>query len=181
MDRQPKRRVCGFGIRCSLVFFISLAFGCCGFSAVRATIFVSRVSGSSMEPSLHDGEYTVGIRPGWPGLEICRGDIICFNPSAEPDVLYVKRVIGLPGDTVTLKEGRVYINGSGQPINEPYLKETWTVNNGPMYFEVPDGCYLVMGDNRNVSYDSRSWADPYVDYGSIRSKVCFAHKPLFRF
>lgn len=84
-----------------------------------------------------------------------RGDVIVFNP---PEILhskdpFIKRVIGLPGETVQVKNGKVYING--QALAEPYLAEPMNYEYGPV--TVPKGCLFVMGDNRNHSFDSHMW------------------------
>jgi signal peptidase I len=79
-----------------------------------------------------------------------RGDIIIVHPPIDPQKEYVKRLIGLPGDTIEIKNKLVYVNGVA--LNEPYIKETPYYTMGS--FRVPDDSYFVMGDNRNNSFDS---------------------------
>ena len=86
-----------------------------------------------------------------------RGDIVVFDP---PDALnskedYIKRVIGLPGETIEVKNSTVYVNG--EALNEPYLYEAINYEFGPVV--VPEDALFVMGDNRNPSYDSHRWND----------------------
>jgi len=111
-----------------------------------------RVDGSSMEPSLHDGELVVVNRLAYRWSDLTRGDIIVFNFPFDPDRRFIKRLIGLPGDRIMVQDGRLYINNV--PVEEPYIaappvyRGTWTVG--------PDEVF-VLGDNRNNSSDSQNW------------------------
>lgn len=98
-----------------------------------------------------------------------RGDIVVFEAPDTPEEDYIKRVIGLPGETVEVKDGVVSIDGTA--LKEDYLKEPMTGSYGP--FEVPKGCYFMMGDNRNISWDARFWTNKYVKKDKIRGKVLF--------
>ena len=93
---------------------------------------------------------------------------------------YVKRVIGLPGEKVTIEDAKIYINDSETPLKEDYLKETWTEATGPFEFEVPKDSYLVLGDNRNDSYDARYWDHTYVSKDKIIGKAYFIYYPFQR-
>lgn len=130
------------------------------------------VPSSSMEPTLPTKSHFIGWRlPYFFGDPTpARGDIVMFY-SDELDEMLVKRVIGLPGDTVTFANGDVYING--EALEEPYLPGAHiTYQTGETgVFTVPEGCVFVLGDNRTSSYDSRQWSDPYVAVGRIRSKA----------
>jgi signal peptidase I len=89
--------------------------------------------------------------------DIQRGDIVVFDPppaaNSKNDIPFIKRVIGLPGETLSIKKGVVYING--EPLDEPYLSEKPAGAFKP--FVIPDGTVFLMGDNRNNSHDSRFW------------------------
>ncbi len=74
---------------------------------------------------------------------------------------FIKRVIGLPGETVTIRDGKVYINDSTEPLRDDFCRKHRSAISGP--YEVPEGCYFMLGDNRNVSKDSRYWLNPYVE------------------
>jgi len=106
---------------------------------------------SSMAPTLKPGDqYLINLR-AYRRHPPERGDIIVFRPRGE-DAPLVKRVVGLPGETVTLLQGRVYING--QPLREPYLAEE-PIAEWPLQVVVPERAVFVLGDNRNLSEDSR--------------------------
>ena len=107
-----------------------------------------------------------------------RGDIIFFYFPDDESQKYVKRVIGLPGEKVTILEGKVYINDSEVPLDEPYLKEEWIRGAGPYEFIVPEDGYFCMGDNRNSSYDARYWVNTYVMRDKIMGKAICIYYPF---
>ena len=122
------------------------------FLVVNAATGRFRIEGDSMEPNLHNGEYVLIDKISYLLHSLDRGDVIVFTPpNNERD--YIKRVIGLPGDTVEIKDGRVYVNGV--VLDEPYLKSR--INNDMPARMVEKGRYFVLGDNRNNSSDSRSF------------------------
>lgn len=112
-----------------------------------------RIEGSSMEPTLQEGQYLIVNRLSYFLDEPQRGDIIVLHYPNDRSRDFIKRIIGLPGDTVSISNGEVRVNGI--LIDEPYIKDpspnnqTWTVEE--------DG-FFVMGDNRRNSSDSRSWS-----------------------
>ncbi len=112
------------------------------------------VDGESMEPNLHTGQFLIVSRLAYRFGTPQRGDIIVFDFPNNPADDYVKRIIGLPGDTVTIEQGNIYIND--QLLVEPYLPDQ------PAFpyqgrWVVPPGAYFVLGDNRAHSSDSRTW------------------------
>lgn len=132
--------------------FITLGLALVIFLLLQTTIQSSIVLGSSMEPGLEDGQRLIINKAVYHFRDPARGDVIILHPPIEPQKEYVKRVIGIPGDTIEVRNGVVYINGS--PLYEPYIKETPRNNFSP--FIVPENNYFVMGDNRNNSNDSRT-------------------------
>ena len=121
-------------------------------------VFVNAyIPSSSMENTIMTGSRVLGIRLAYRFSDPSRGDIVIFHYPVDEDTLYIKRVIGLPGETVTISDGLIYIDGI--QLNEDYLPEEWYADNDGYTFTVPEGCYFMMGDNRNVSIDSRFWAD----------------------
>ena len=133
------------------------------------------VDGRSMEPTLHNGERLFVNKFIYRFHPPQRGDIIVFTPRGAPDKKYIKRVIGLPGDTVYIHDGLTYING--EPLKETYLNEEMRGEFGP--FQVPPESVFVMGDNRNHSADSRYQSIVgYVDYDSISGKAFWVYWPI---
>ncbi|MDD6071484.1 MAG: signal peptidase I [Clostridiales bacterium] len=128
------------------------------------------IPSESMAPTLEVGDYAINNGLAYVTHEPQRGDIIIFEAhekNMEGDTL-IKRIIGLPGDDIMFIDGYVHING--QLVYEEYLDED--VETNCMYdFEVPEGCYFVMGDNRENSLDSRFWEDPFVKREEIKGKM----------
>jgi signal peptidase I len=121
-----------------------------GINAVSARI---RVESISMQPTLYEGDFVIVNKLAYKLGAPSRGDVIIFHappdPNGEP---YIKRVIGLPGDTVEVKGGEVYVNDV--PLREPYIKAAPNYHNT---YHVPSDALFVLGDNRNNSSDSHSW------------------------
>ena len=138
----------------------------------------SRVPTGSMENTIMSKSRVIGSRLAYITGDPQRGDIVIFNHKIDTsgkETRLVKRVIGLPGETVEISGGRIYINGAPEPLEEPYLHEEMRWKDDR--FEVPEGCYLMMGDNRNYSRDARAWDDPYVPKKKIIAKVLFRYFP----
>ena len=122
------------------------------FLLVNAATGRFRIEGASMEPNLHDSEYVLIDKVSYRLHAPERGDVIVFERQGnERD--YIKRIIGLPGDTVQVSGGQVLING--RALGEPYLNTTM-LNDMPAR-QIEADRYFVMGDNRNNSSDSRSF------------------------
>ncbi len=143
-------------------------------------IINANVPTGSMENTIMPGDNLFGNRLAYLMSEPERGDIIFFYFPDDESQKYVKRIIGLPGETVSILNGKIYIDNSDVPLDEPYLKEEWTVKTGPYVFHVPDGCYFVLGDNRNNSADARVWFNPYVAKEKIIGKALWVYFPFDR-
>ncbi len=132
------------------------------------------VDGSSMLPTLQDQErvlvYKLGQRLG---DQPDRGDVVVFRYAREPWRDFVKRVIGVAGDQVSISGGRVYVND--QPLEESYLTVATLGEYGPITVE--PGTVFVLGDNRNFSKDSRDGSVGLVSQDSIRGKAWFVYWP----
>ena len=135
----------------------------------------TEISTGSMEDTIPTGSRIISSRVHYWLSDPARGDVILFEPPDGDIYPYVKRVIGLPGETVTIIDGLVYINDSSEPLDEPYLKEIPVGDFGP--YVVPEGCYFVMGDNRNHSNDSRYWNNTFVPRDNVYAKALFSYWP----
>ena len=144
-------------------------------------IINATVPTGSMEHTIEPGDDLFGLRLAYTFSEPQRGDIIIFKFPDDESEKYVKRVIGLPGEKVTIIDSQIYINDSETPLEEDYLKEEWIRATGPYEFEVPEDSYLVLGDNRNDSYDARYWENTYVTKEAIIGKAYVVYYPFSRF
>lgn len=141
-------------------------------------IINAMVPTGSMENTIMPEDQMFGNRLAYLFSNPERGDIIFFYYPDDEKQKFVKRIIGLPGETVTIIDAKVYINGV--ELEEPYLKEEWINGTGPYEFQVPEGCYFVMGDNRNTSQDARYWRNTYVSKDKIIGKAGFIYYPFDR-
>jgi signal peptidase I len=121
------------------------------------------VKGASMEPNFHDGEYLIIDEISYRFKDIMRGDVVVFKYPLDQSQYYIKRIIGLPGDTVRVRDGDVLVEPQGQAqrlLLETYLpdqKITYSAGGGELVFHLKEGEYFVLGDNRKQSSDSRVW------------------------
>lgn len=124
------------------------------FLLIRVVIQNFRIEGYSMEPNLHQGQYLIVNKAMYRWLHPPqRGDIVVFEYPRAPDRDFIKRIIGLPGETVEIRNGSIYIDGV--PLDEPYLREPTHGNMPPRTLKSDE--FFVLGDNRDNSSDSRSW------------------------
>lgn len=112
-------------------------------------IINANIPSGSMENTIMTNDKLIALRTSYWFKDPKRGDIIIFKYPEDEREWYIKRVIALPGETVQVKDGKVYINGSSKPLSEPYIKEEPVEDFGP--YTVPKNGYFVMGDNRNNS------------------------------
>lgn len=143
-----------------------------GVNAVTARV---RVESISMQPTLHDGQFVVVNKLAYRWSEPDRGEIIVFHFPLNPEKRYIKRVIGLPGDRIEVRQDQVvYVNGIA--LDEPYLaaapryQGSWVVGLDQVF---------VLGDNRNNSNDSHSWG--MLDQDAIVGKAVLIYWPIQEF
>lgn len=148
---------------------------------LKAYIIINAtVPTGSMENTILPGDNILGLRIAYLLEEPKRGDVIFFYFPDDETQKYVKRIIGLPGEKVVIKEAKIYIDDSEIPLEEEYLKEEWLNGAGPYEFQIPEGCYFVLGDNRNGSADARYWRNPFVSEEKIIGKAVFTYYPFDR-
>jgi signal peptidase I len=148
----------------SCLFFLVTAFVAQGFA----------VSGSCMEPNLWTGERILGNKLTYLVEPPMRGDVVVFRYPVDPRKTYIKRVIGLPGETIDIRSGRVYINS--KLLNEPYVINTAHGDYGPE--TIKPGKLFVMGDYRDESNDSRIWGE--LPIANIKAKAWVRYWPVKR-
>jgi signal peptidase I len=127
------------------------------FFAARSTLQGYEVYQSSMEPNFHEGQRVMVIKAAYWFSGPQRGDVVVFRAADGTNDEWIKRIIGLPGDTVEIVHGVVYINDS--QLNEPYVKTSFTYSKSKLV--VPPDNYFFLGDNRDISNDSHlGWLMP---------------------
>ena len=174
----------------------TLLLGVGAFLILQASVQNFRVQGESMDPTLANQQHLLVSKLAYSVLPIQtalaatvgdsdNGDLYVFSPPQRGDIVVfhlldrqgadlVKRVVGLPGETVEMRDGRVYVNGD--LLEEPYLSSFDDSNEPPVV--VPEGAYFVLGDNRAVSFDSRSMGP--IDQTQIIGKAWISYWPLDR-
>ena len=152
------------------------------FLVVHFAVQTYRVDGHSMDPDFHNNEFILVDKLTYLWSSPQHGDVIVFRYPVDPTQNFIKRVIGVPGDTLALKDGHVVVNG--QVLDEPYVLQNIDPSqypDGPLLEggaseKVPPGEYFVLGDNRNNSNDSRTWG--LLPRANIIGKAWFCYWPL---
>lgn len=158
--KGKKKTILGWGIYGAVLVAIYITF--------HFFLMMARIPSESMEPTIMVHDWTIGDRNAYNDEAPQRGDIVNFY-QAEEDTIMVKRVIGLPGDTVSFEDDHVHING--EELDESAYLDDDVLTECDETFTVPDGCVFLLGDNREVSLDARYWDDPYISYDDIKCQV----------
>lgn len=204
-EQKPKGKI---DWKAEIISWIQILAAAAIIAFVLTTFIIanSEVPSGSMENTIMTGSRVIGSRLNYLFTDPERGDVVIFVfgwecpacgntiegekqeicPYCESDVgkrgktiYYVKRIIGIPGDVIDIVDDKVYLNGSDTPLEEPYLAEE--MNQGETFhFEVPEGCYFMMGDNRNWSLDARYWKNPYISKDKIIAQVLFEYFPQIK-
>lgn len=156
----------------SLIFAVVAAFAINNILIVNA-----KVPSGSMETTIMTGDRVIANRLAYLNSSPKRFDVVVFRFPDDESRDFVKRVIGLPGETVEIIGGQVYINNS--PLDDSgYVHEHPTGDYGP--FKVPPRSYFMLGDNRNNSFDSKDWEHPFVAEHKILGEVMIQYYPRVR-
>jgi signal peptidase I len=138
----------------------------------------AQIPSGSMESTIMTNDRVIAFRQYYLFAEPERFDIVVFPAPDEPETLFVKRIIGLPGETIDIVDGKVYVDGAETPIDDEFTIGDDRSNFGP--YTVSPGSYFVMGDNRERSKDSRYWTNTYVPGDTILGKVIFRYYRGFK-
>ncbi len=141
----------------------------------KAALMLSFVPSGSMENTIRPGSFLVSTRFDVGAENLERYDVLIFTPPDCPDETYVKRLIGLPGETVEVRDGKVYADGA--ELDGSFGKGPQN-RIGDGVYNVPEGCYFFLGDNRNHSYDSRFWKEKYVPLENIKARAKYIVFPF---
>ena len=137
------------------------------------------VNGASMEPNFENGDYLLVDEISYRFKEPNRGEVIIFHPPQDPQNYYIKRIIGLPGETVELTDGRIIIYNGQYPAGEQLDESQYLVKsriNEIAKVELGENEYYVVGDNRNNSLDSRRFGA--IQFANIRGKALLRAFPF---
>ena len=146
------------------------------FVVSRTLVANAQVPTGSMETTIMTGSRVLINRLSYVVGEPKRGDIIAFYFPDDGESLYLKRIVGLPGEKIEGVDGMIYING--KPLSEDYIREQINEDFGP--YVVPEDSWFVMGDNRNNSLDSRYWEDKFVERDEIVGRAEIEYYPEFK-
>lgn len=163
-DRKPVKKEAEFDLKAEIISWIKMIVAAVviAFVIVEFIIINATVPTGSMEQTILPGDRILGSRLTYLFHEPERGDIVVFKYQFEENTDYVKRIIGLPGETVCITNGEVTIYEGDkliETLDEDYINGEWTWKNDGYTFTIPEGRYLVLGDNRNNSKDARWWYD----------------------
>lgn len=142
-------------------------------------IINARIPSPSMENTIMVGDQIFGNRLAYKFNDPNRYDIVIFRYPDDEKQYFIKRIIGLPGETVNIVDGKVYIDDAAMPLDDSFCPEVPQGDFGP--YEVPEDSYFMMGDNRNMSADSRYWINTYVKRDKILGKAVLRYWPLTKF
>ena len=135
----------------------------------------AKIPSESMEDTIMTGDRIFGNRLAYINKDPQRFDIVIFKYPDDETQLFIKRVIGLPGETVEIRDGKVYIDGAETPLDDSFTPEPPQGNWGPEV--VPEGSYFMLGDNRNRSKDSRFWTNTFVKKEKILGTAVLRYFP----
>lgn len=154
----------------TIIIAIIVAFVITHFIIVNAV-----VPTGSMKNTIMPNDRLVAFRLSYLFSDPERYDIVVFKAPDDESTLYVKRIIGLPGEKVNIIDGKVFIDDQEVPLSDDYIMEDMLGSFGP--YTVPENSYFMLGDNRNDSQDSRYWENTFLPKENILGKVLFKYYP----
>lgn len=154
----------------TIIIAIIVAFVITHFIIVNAV-----VPTGSMKNTIMPNDRLIAFRLSYLFSDPERYDIVVFKAPDDESTLYVKRIIGLPGEKVNIIDGKVFINDQEVPLSDDYIMEDMLGSFGP--YTVPENSYFMLGDNRNDSQDSRYWENTFLPKENILGKVLFKYYP----
>jgi len=174
-QRRRKKRAMREWVSFFVTFGIALV---CVLMVNRFLVINARIPSSSMENTIMIGDRILGNRLAYLNEDPKRYDIVIFRYPDDPSgkTLFIKRVIGLPGETVEIRDGKVYLNGGTEPLDDSFCPEPPVGSFGP--YVVPDGEFFMLGDNRNYSKDSRYWEHTCVPKDQIIGRAFLRYWPI---
>ncbi len=206
-SRSRKKEEKHESLRSEILSWVEIIVAAVAIAFVLNTFIIanSRVPSGSMENTIMTGSRVIGSRLSYRFHDPERNDVVIFifgytckncgttyqvtpedvcpvcgrSDKKNSVIYYVKRIIGIPGDTVDIHDGHVYLNGSDTPLDEPYLPEPMETPY-ELHYEVPEDSYFLLGDNRNDSADARYWRFSYVDKDKLIAKVLIEYYPQIK-
>ena len=166
---KVKREIIGWGGYFAIATMLALLIN-------SRVVVNAKVPSESMENTIEPGDRFLGNRLAYIKEDPERMDIIIFKYPDNEEKMFVKRVIGLPGEKVEIVLGKVYIDDAETPLEDVFIPEEMIGNYGHYY--VPEDSYFVLGDNRNHSNDSRFWENTFVKREQIIGKAELRYWPL---
>lgn len=154
----------------TIIIAIIVAFVITHFIIVNAV-----VPTGSMKNTIMPNDRLIAFRLSYLFSDPERYDIVVFKAPDDESTLYVKRIIGLPGEKVNIIDGKVFIDDQEVPLSDDYIMEDMLGSFGP--YTVPENSYFMLGDNRNDSQDSRYWENTFLPKENILGKVLFKYFP----
>lgn len=176
----PKKDPPPYNIKREVLSWIVIIAAGLLFSVFLSSVVIlnARVPSGSMIPTIQAGDRLIAYRLSYAFSPPKRFDIVVFPFPDDEKQLFIKRIIGLPGETLEVRNGKVYIDNSPTPLDDSFVNEPPAGSAGP--FVIPAGCYFMMGDNRNESNDSRFWVHHFVQGNKILGKAIFQYFPRFK-
>lgn len=136
---------------------------------ISMSIISANVTSDSMNGLLEKGDVVIALKDDF----VCnydRYDVVIFRSPLNENELYIKRIIGMPGEKIVINNGEIYIDDSETPLDENYLSDEWIIDNNGYTFNIPLDSYLLLGDNRNNSEDARYWGELAIENGIVQKE-----------